>query len=306
MARRLRYVPTGQLMAISGRTIRGQYRLRPDAKTNDLVLGALGRALEEHGVALHAVSVQSGHYHLLASPRDAREMARFMHTFNRKVAYELNQRHQRRGAMWDGRYHAVLVSDEEEAQVGQLEYLLGQGCKDGLVASPRDWPGVQSSHHLLDGTELEGSWFHRDAYRRARLRGEEVSEDDCTTRYQVMLEPLPAWAHLDEATYRLRVGELIEKIEQETAAMHKRRGTRPLGVRKVLAASPFAYPRTLERTPQPLAHTASKEKSEEIRQGYRAYYEAYRQAAERLKAGELGVEFPPGSFPPALPFVAVG
>jgi len=32
---------------------------------------------------------------------------------------------------------------------------------------------------------------------------------------------------------------------------------------------------------------------------------AFREAAEKLRAGDRGVEFPPGSFPPRLPFVAV-
>ena len=36
---------------------------------------------------------------------------------------------------------------------------------------------------------------------------------------------------------------------------------------------------------------------------YRLFVEAYREAAARLLAGDLAVEFPPGCFPPAPPFV---
>jgi hypothetical protein len=36
---------------------------------------------------------------------------------------------------------------------------------------------------------------------------------------------------------------------------------------------------------------------------YFRFVAAFRDAAERLRAGDLGARFPPGSFPPALPFV---
>src|SRR3979411_3239057 len=36
---------------------------------------------------------------------------------------------------------------------------------------------------------------------------------------------------------------------------------------------------------------------------YRAFVAAYREAAEKLRAGDRAAIFPAGSFPPALPFV---
>jgi hypothetical protein len=59
------------------------------------------------------------------------------------------------------RYQAILVSEEEGAQVGRLEYLLSQGCKEGLVARPQDWPGVHAIEALLTGLPVEGTWYDR-------------------------------------------------------------------------------------------------------------------------------------------------
>jgi hypothetical protein len=41
----------------------------------------------------------------------------------------------------------------------------------------------------------------------------------------------------------------------------------------------------------------------EMWEAYAWFVGEYRQAAEKLKAGDRLAAFPPGSFPPALPFV---
>lgn len=305
MPRTPRFVPAGQLVNVCCRTVEGSYRLRPNSKTNSIISGALARATKEHGVRVHAVTVLSGHYHLLCSPPNAKALADCMQMAQRKISFELNRQHGRRGPLWEERYHLVPVTEEEAAQVEQLEYVLAQGCKEGLVRSPLDWPGVQSARTLLLGEKLEGEWFDRAGFHRARARkgGASVTAEDHTETFELKLEPLPTWAHLDATVYRARVAALVEKIEQETATMHRRNGTRPLGVRKVKARGPFARPKNLALSPKPLVHAASRRQREEFLAKYRAFQAAYREAATRLREGRLGAEFPAGSFPPALPFV---
>lgn len=304
MPRRPRCIPESCLVAVSCRTVEGKYRLRPQEEVNDIILGALGRALEEHEVCLHAATALSSHYHLLLTVANAKALSGFMQRVQRKISYEINRLHNRRGPLWEGRYHAVPVTNEREAQVEQLKYVLGQGCKEGLVASPREWPGVQSVRALVEGKTLEGHWFDRTAYFRSKTRDPKVKEEDYRKPYEVTFSPLPAWAHLDSETYRHRVAGLVEEIEEETARMHRRQGTRPLGARKARARHPFTRPKNLARSRQPLVHAATEAERRRCRDGYRAFYLAYREAADRLASGDRGVEFPLGSFPPALPFVS--
>ena len=305
MPRNPRHIPEKSLVAVSCRTIEGTFRLEPKAQINDIFLGALGRALDECDVLLHAVSVLSNHYHLLLTPANAKALADFMHTLQRKTSFEINRLHNRRGPLWEGRYHAVLVTDEEAAQIEQLKYVLSQGCKEGLVARPRDWPGVQSVRALLEGETLAGHWFDRAAYFRAKQRDPETQVQDHRKHYEVPLAPLPAWAHLDAETYRNKVADLVDVIEEETTRMHQRQGTRPLGLRKVRARHPFHRPKNLVRSPRPLVHAATKAQRERYRDNYRTFYAAYREAADRLAEGDRSVEFPVGCFPPALPFVRI-
>jgi hypothetical protein len=39
-------------------------------------------------------------------------------------------------------------------------------------------------------------------------------------------------------------------------------------------------------------------------EAYAFFVAAFREAAEKLRGGDRSAEFPPGSFPPRLPFVA--
>jgi len=53
-----------------------------------------------------------------------------------------------------------------------------------------------------------------------------------------------------------------------------------------------------------LFHAASKSARQELYAAYGWFVAAFREAAEKLRAGDRTVSFPAGSFPPALPFVA--
>ena len=63
-------------------------------------------------------------------------------------------------------------------------------------------------------------------------------------------------------------------------------------------------PNQTKRSPAPLIHAVAKEIRETFWLAYSMFVAAFREAAEKLKAGELSsVRFPVGSFPPGLPFV---
>ena len=62
----------------------------------------------------------------------------------------------------------------------------------------------------------------------------------------------------------------------------------------------------LKTSPAPLFHAATRRIRERLREAYALFVAAFREAAERLRAGEVDVAFPSGSFPPALPWVPSG
>ncbi len=64
-------------------------------------------------------------------------------------------------------------------------------------------------------------------------------------------------------------------------------------------------PAKLKKSPAPLFHAASKASRQGPRAADGLFLVAFREAAERLKAGDRLARFPNGCFPPALPFVGL-
>ena len=168
---------------------------------------------------------------------------------------------------------------------------------------PRDWPGLHSARALTEGEPTEGYWFSRTLEYAARQRGETFDRLQYATRETVTLSPLPCWKDLSADARRARILSLIDQIETEAANRRAETGAEPLGVAAILGQHPHHRPRHLKKSPAPLFHAISQTVRRELYEGYAWFVAAFRQAAEKLKAGDRSAAFPTGSFPPALPFV---
>ena len=207
-----------------------------------------------------------------------------------------------REQFWGRRYTAIVVSDEEKAQVSRLKYLLSNGCKDSPVLSPREWPGASSTNALLDGSmKLHGTWLNFTKRFKLLRKDETPTREDIATPEVVVLTQLPCWADLDPEEYQKRILELVEQIEEETIEMHETAGTQPLGTHAIFAQDPHQKPRRFRKSPAPAFHAATKQKFLELREAYNAFVASYRIAAEELRNGVRNVVFPNGCFPPPLP-----
>ncbi|MEM8994551.1 MAG: hypothetical protein AAGF23_07140 [Acidobacteriota bacterium] len=255
---------------------------------------------------MHAVAVLSNHLHLLASFDSVEQMARFTCHLKTNLSKEIGRLHDWEGSLFAGRYRSVPLSDEPEIQLERLRYILSQGVKEGLVLSPKDWPGVHSAQALLDNVPLPGIWVDRSALYAARQRGVDAQEQDFTQETELHLAPLPCLERLPRTQRRAIVSDLIASIEGEAIERHRKNGTEPLGVDAILQADPDHKPRKLTKSPKPHFH-ATRQVFRSMMEAFRGFTLAYRLAAERFAAGDFGVEFPENCFPPRPPFVeAVG
>jgi hypothetical protein len=211
--------------------------------------------------------------------------------------------HRWRERFWGRLYRAIVVADET-AQVERLRYILENGVKEGLVSSPRRWPGCSSVAALTTGAPLLGAWHDRAGEYYPTRRGAEIRPGDFEAIFPVTLSPLPCWRHLDAAAHRRACAKLVASIERDAAAARTDGGRPLVGVDRILGAHPHDLPAHSDSSPAPLVHAASFAVRQAFRAGYRALVDAYRWAAARLRQGERAVEFPEVAFPPALPFVA--
>ena len=63
-------------------------------------------------VDIHAFCLMPNHYHLLLSPKIENGIPRFMKKLNMGYARYFNERYNRSGALFEGRYKSVVVTDE--------------------------------------------------------------------------------------------------------------------------------------------------------------------------------------------------
>jgi REP element-mobilizing transposase RayT len=271
---------------------------------NQIVIGALARAKRRYGVRVCSFVCVSNHLHILADVEDAQQLAKFMGHFTSKLAREVGRLTGWKEKIFGRRYQAIVVSHEEAAQLERLRYSLAHGAKEDLVERPRDWPGVHAVRALVEGEVLEGLWFDRTQEYAARRRGETFGLLQYATREVLELDPLPCWQHLSEEERRRRAASMVADIEAEAAARRKRTGRRTLGPGAIQAQSPFQQPERTKKSPAPAFHAASRRARRELRGFYAEFVAAFRDAAEKMRAGILNVAFPIGSFPPALPFVS--
>ena len=290
-------------MEITVRILQSRHLLRPSEELNRLVVGGLAHSLRSHRVKLHAAVFLSTHAHLHLTAESVEEMASFMRLVNASISREVGKIHDWSGTMWARRYTSVPVSDEPEAQIARLKYVLSNSAKEGLVLSPFDWPGVHCAAALVRGERLQGVWIDRTAFHEARKRGQDVSIEDFEEELELHFEPLPCWAHLEEEMWRGHVADMVREIEREALEMHAREGTVPAGATAVKRVHPHQRPKRESRSPKPMFHAKAIEVWKRMKEAFSAFLAEYAYAADRLRKGEPKPRFPPNCFPPGLPFV---
>ena len=75
-----------------------------------------------------------------------------------------------------------------------------------------------------------------------------------------------------------------------------------MGVKRLLSQHPHDAPAHPSRSPAPRFHAATALARRALEMAFYQFYDSYRDASEALRTGRAGVPFPPGSFPPRLPF----
>ncbi len=160
--------------------------------------------------------------------------------------------------------------------------------------------GCHTNRRLLF---LEGIWQARTLEYEANRRGKEVDPEAFIEHYTLKLDPLPCWRHLPKEEIHRRISEMVAEIDAESARQVVLNGRTPLGAAAIRKQHPHDRPQQTKKSPAPPVHAASKAKRKQMIAAYRLFDAAYREASARFRAGELSVEFPPGCFPAAPPFV---
>lgn len=287
------YVP-GTVYEVTNRTIQEMFLLKPSEMSRALLVGILARAAALFpSVRVHAFVFLSNHCHILLSALRPAEIQAFLRFIFGNASREMGRMHDWRGPLWAGPCKVIPILDEG-AQINRLRYLLLNSVKEGLVASPLDWPGATSAHALAGNMTVEGRWVDRDAMRRAFRwwRRKQPTEETFSTAVRLQLAPLPCWQFISAVELRARHQALIDSVVHQGTF----RRELYLGVAKVLAVDPLGRPRAPKQESAPWCHASSLRMIALFHGLYREFVDAFRRASSRICAWPRS-ELPFGSFP---------
>lgn len=100
------------------------------------------------GCAVHAYVLMTNHVHLLATPRERGDLGRMMQALGRRYVRYVNDRYDRTGSLWEGRFKACLV-DSERYVLACHRYIELNPVRAAIVVDPGDYPWSSYRHNAL-------------------------------------------------------------------------------------------------------------------------------------------------------------
>ena len=170
------------------------------------------------------------------------------------------------------------------------------------MRSPLDWPGAHSVRQLLTGELVAGHWIDRTLEYQARRKRTSSGPELFVCVETLALSPLPCWRHLSPEARQHHIANLVASIEADSARQVRSSGRMPAGREFLQRQYPHLEPNHLKKRPVPLVHAMSRRIRRELREAFRLFLAAYRQASEQLRRGDHSAVFPEGCFLPPLPF----
>jgi putative transposase len=138
-------------------------------------LGALKKHSAIAECAIHAYTLMTTHVHVVLTPKSAKGLARMMHLMGGYAQY-FNERHDRTGSLYEGRFWSSVIDSECHFFVccGYVEH---NSQRAGMVEAPGDyrWSSYRHNAHgfmdpLITPHELYASLGAREAERLSAYR----------------------------------------------------------------------------------------------------------------------------------------
>lgn len=114
----------------------------------ELYLRSLGEGAEKHDCQIHAYVLMANHTHLLITPGENRSIPLLMQTLGRNYVQRVNRHYDRTGPLWEGRYKASLVQDDQYLLTCH-RYIELNPVRAGIVSKPGDYPYSSYGHNAL-------------------------------------------------------------------------------------------------------------------------------------------------------------
>ena len=288
---------------ITTRTAGSRLWLINNKELESRILGALARYQSIHSVVIYAFILMGNHYHLLAGfPKGNRAL--FMRDLNSALARLVGRHvslHGRR-SVWARRYsYQVLPRDEDVRH--WFYYAALNPVSSGITRSVSQYPAYNSFFDAANGIEREYTWIDWSRYLLHKRTNPAAKPIDFSKKYRLKLSRLPTLEALDQADYRRLLTNELEQRRQELIVQRRNSGKGFLGLTKLRAQPPGAYPRTTKTSSRhsfrPLVLTLCAKTRRSFLEMYFSIYDAFKRASAAFRLGKKHEPFPEGTYPPA-------
>ena len=106
----------------------------------------LSESSEKYGISVHAFVLMTNHVHILISPQKGADVSLFMQFIGRRYVPYINQKYGTSGSIWEGRYKASLVQ-EENYFLSVMRYIELNPVRANMVESPSHYRWSSFSHN---------------------------------------------------------------------------------------------------------------------------------------------------------------
>ena len=145
MARLPRLVVAGQPHHVIQRGTGRQLVFRsPDDFSRMLVI--LAEMSNKFDLAIHGYVLMGNHFHLLMTPTDKQGLSVGMQALGRAYVRSFNDRYERAGALWQGRFKATLV-ESERYLFTCMSYIELNPVRAGIAAHPSEYVWSSYGHN---------------------------------------------------------------------------------------------------------------------------------------------------------------
>ncbi|MCA9666989.1 MAG: transposase [Myxococcales bacterium] len=129
--------------------LRGNNRRRLFSYPRDyrLFLRLAAAASHEHCTDVHAYALMTNHVHLVATPRTAEELSKFVKYIAQRYAQRRNRARRATGKLFEQRFWSEPVADER-ALAEITVYVDLNPVRAGLVEAPEDYTWSTARYHL--------------------------------------------------------------------------------------------------------------------------------------------------------------
>ena len=151
MPRRKRVVIQGLTLHVTHRGNNRCATFRDDSDFESF-LSSLTIVIRRYQFHVHAYALMSNHFHLMVTPGEPSGLSRGMQSLGRRYVRYFNNRYQRSGTLWEGRFRTAIITDERY-WLTCLRYVEMNPVRAGLARTPGEYRWSSYRSHALGATD---------------------------------------------------------------------------------------------------------------------------------------------------------